>query len=191
MPKISAPTVAEHRAAQRRALIAAAEELIAEGGVAAVTPRSAGERAGLARSSFYEYFPSRDDLLAAVAVRAFEEWAAELTAAIAAAPPGLPRLHAYVEATIRMTADGKHALATELQSAELSPTSLDEIMVVHDGLLAPLRALLDELGVPDAATRAALVQGLVGAGVRAVGHGAPAAAVTASIVAILDAGVRS
>lgn len=189
MPKITAPTVAEHRAAQRRSLLSAAEAIVREDGVAAVTPRSVGERAGLARSSFYEYFPSRDDLLAAIALQSFEEWAAEVSAAVASAPAGRARLHAYVEATMRMTADGKHTIATGLREADLSPKSLDAIMKMHESLVTPLRDLLEELGVADAPTQAALVQGLLDSGVRLVGHGADARAVTASITALLDAGL--
>lgn len=189
MPKISAPTVAEHRVAQRRAIIAAAEAIVREHGVAAVNPRTVGERTGLARSSFYEYFPSRDDLLAAIALQAFEDWATEISGILAAAPAGRPRLHAYVESVIRMAADGKHSLATDLQQAELSPKSHDTIRAMHDSLDAPLRDLLADLGQPDAATQAVLIQGLIGAGVRLVGHGADADAVTASILAILDGGV--
>jgi AcrR family transcriptional regulator len=191
MPKISAPTVAEHREAQRRALLGAAEEIIRESGVAAVNPRTVGERAGLARSSFYEYFPSRDDLLAAVAVQAFDAWATEVDAAVAAAPPGRPRIHAYVEATLRMTADGKHSLATGLRDADLSPTSYDAIMAMHDSLAGPLRILLEELGAPEPARQADLVQGMIGAGVQLVGHGADPAEIAGSITALLDNGLRT
>ncbi len=189
MPKISAPTVAEHRVAQRQALIAAAEGLIAESGVSAITPRSVCERAGLARSTFYEYFPSKDDLLAAIAMQAFEAWAGELEAAMAAVAPGRERLHAYVEATIRMTADGKHTLATGLQQTDLSPKSLDAIMAMHDALTTPLRTLLEELQVPDAAAQAALVQGIVNAAMRLVGHGQSASSVTALVTRLLDQGI--
>lgn len=191
MPKITAPTVAEHRVAQRRALIAAAETIIGELGVAAVNPRSVGERAGLARSSFYEYFPSKDDLLAALAVEAFDEWGAEVRAAVSAAAPGRARLHAYVEATMRMTGDGKHALATRMRRTELSPKSFEAIMAMHDSLAAPLRDVLDELGIPDAPAQAALVQGLVNAGVQSIEHGAPAEVATARINAILDTGLHA
>lgn len=191
MPKISAPTVAEHRVAQRQALLAAAETLIVESGVSAVTPRSVGERAGLARSSFYEYFPSRDDLLAAVATRAFDAWADEVRAAVDAAPAGRARLHAYVEATMRMTADGKHDLATGLQQVELSPTSYDAIMAMHDALTTPLHDLLAELGVAEPARHAALVQGLINAGMQLVGHGVTAAEATASLVGMLEHGLRT
>lgn len=189
MPKISAPTVAEHRAAQRRALLAAAEAIVAEHGVPAVTPRSVTAHAGLARSSFYEYFPSIDDLLTAVALQAFTDWAEELEAAIVAVPPGRARLHAYIDATLRMTADGRHGLAAGLQQADLSPSNREAIMALHDTLAAPLSRLLEDLGVPDAAILGALVQGMVSAGVQLLEHGASASSVAASITSILDDGI--
>ncbi|MGN6273887.1 MAG: TetR/AcrR family transcriptional regulator [Protaetiibacter sp.] len=189
MPKISAPTIAEHRAAQRAALMAAASALISEQGVTAVTPRSVGERAGLARSSFYDYFPSRDDLLAAIAIQAFEQWTAELDAAMAAVPPGRARLHAYVEATIRMTADGKHDLATELQQAELSPKSFDAVMEMHHTLTTPLQNVLLELGVREDSALPTLVRGVISAGMQLVAHGATVDATVASITALLDRGI--
>jgi AcrR family transcriptional regulator len=189
MPKITAPTVAEHRVAQRAALLAAASAIIAEHGVAAVNPRAVGARAGLARSSFYDYFPSKDDLLAALAIEAFERWAEELDAAVAAAPPGRARLHAYVEATIRMTADGKHDLATELQQAELSPKSYDAVMELHATLTTPLRNVLLELGLPGDPAATTLVQGVIAAGMQLVAHGMPVEETVDAVTALLDHGV--
>jgi AcrR family transcriptional regulator len=189
MPKITAPTVAEHRVAQRAALLAAASAIIAEHGVAAVNPRAVGARAGLARSSFFDYFPTKDDLLAALAIEAFERWAEELEAAVAAAPPGRARLHAYVEATIRMTADGKHDLATELQQAELSPKSYDAVMELHATLTTPLRNVLLELGLPGDPAATTLVQGVIAAGMQLVAHGMPVEETVDAVTALLDHGV--
>src|SRR5690554_6931307 len=191
MPKITAPTVAEHRVAQRRALIDAAEAIVSELGATAVTPRSVRARAGLARSWFYEYFPFRDDLLAAIALQAFDEWGAELRAAVAAASPGRARLHAYVEATMRMTADGKHSLALKMQRADLSPKNFDAIMAMHDTLTAPLTDVLGSLGLSPDPTHATLVQGLLNAGVQLVEHGVDAETATSSINSVLDAGLHA
>ena len=65
MPQIDAPTVAEHRAQQREALLDAAEAILLDAGHGALTFRALGERTGLARNSIYRYFGSRDDLIAA------------------------------------------------------------------------------------------------------------------------------
>ena len=49
MPRITAPTLAEHQARQRDALVEAAVAILATEGVAAATPAAVGARAGLAR----------------------------------------------------------------------------------------------------------------------------------------------
>lgn len=188
MPKITAPTVVEHRAAQRAALLAATEELLAEAGLAQVSPRAVAERAGLARSSFYEYFGSRDDILTAVALTAFDRWSGEIEEALSGVPAA-DRLCAYVEATMRMTADGKHDIAAILQQADLSPSKYEDIMALHSTLLEPVVALLREAGVADADAHAALVQGLLNAGVQLVAHGVDPAIATAMISDFLANGL--
>ena len=71
MPKINASTVAEHRAHQREALIGAAIDILVNEGATAVTPAAVGARAGLARSSVYQYFDSSAALLATITEEAF------------------------------------------------------------------------------------------------------------------------
>ncbi|WP_348789926.1 TetR/AcrR family transcriptional regulator [Leifsonia sp. NPDC080035] len=188
MPKISAATVAEHRAAQRAALLTATERLLEEGGLAGVTPRSVAERAGLARSSFYEYFASRDDALTAVAIAAFERWSAEIDETLSGVP-ATARLRAYIEATMRMTADGKHGIAATLQQAELSPSRHEDIMAMHTALLDPIAGLLREAGVRDADSHAVLLQGLLNAGVQLVTHGVSPDATSAMITDLLEKGL--
>src|SRR5689334_23437274 len=122
MPKISAPTVAAHRAAQRAALLRSGEGLLLEGGLAAATPRAVCERAGLARSSFYDYFATKDDLLVAIAIDAIERWDAEIERMLSHVEPGLAELRRLIDATMEMTADGRHAIAGALREADLSPS---------------------------------------------------------------------
>ena len=189
MPKISAPTVAEHRAAQRAALIRAAGQILTDAGVAGVIPRAVAERAGLARSSFYEYFSSRDDILAAVAIEAFTQWREEIDAGLRDVAAG-DRLRAYIELTMRMTADGKHDIATLLQQTDISAATYEQVMAMHDTLLHPLAEILGELGVPDARIDGALVQGVLNAGMQLVTQGAEVAAVVEATVRILTAGLE-
>jgi AcrR family transcriptional regulator len=54
-------------ASTRDALIAAAAGLLEEGGVAAVTLREVGRRAGVSHNAPYKHFADKEDLLAAVA----------------------------------------------------------------------------------------------------------------------------
>lgn len=190
MPRISAPTVAEHRAAQRAALLRAGEAVLLEASVAGVTPRSVCERAGLARSSFYDYFASKDDLLVAIAIDAIERWDAELEVALAATEPGAARLRSYVERTMAMTAEGRHAIAGALRDAPLSPSHRDDLMALHDAMLRPLATVLDELGL-DTPTTTALVHGLLGTGMELVDHGVDPAEVSRQIMRMLSGGITA
>ena len=101
MPQIDAPTVAEHRAQQREALLDAAEAILLESGHGALTFRALGERTGLARNSIYRYFTSRDDLIAALCERDMPRWLDELETAMA--PPTGPdaRVAAFVSTQLR------------------------------------------------------------------------------------------
>ena len=58
MPKIVAPTIGEHRELRRTQLINAAMELALTEGARAVTVSAVAAKAGLARTSIYEYFAS-------------------------------------------------------------------------------------------------------------------------------------
>lgn len=189
MPKISAPTVGEHRAARHSALVRAAVEVLRESGLAGATPRAVCERAGLTRSSFYDYFPSRDDLLVAVAIDAFEQWDAEIKEQVLSAESGLPRLRALVESTMRMSADGRHEIAGILRQAPFAPTRMDELMVLHDALMRPLRDVVVELGVPEPDQFTMLAQGVVGAGIEMIEHGADPEATAEGVFRMLAGGV--
>ena len=189
MPKITAATVAEHRAAQRAALVRAGGLILIEAGLPGISPRTVSERAGLARSSFSDSFPSKDDLLVAIAIDAIEEWDVEMAQALAGVEAGPLKLRVLVEATMAMTADGRHDIAGALREADLHPSRYDDLMVMHDALLRPLVQVLTESGAPDPEQSAVLVHGILGAGIQLVTHGAEHRAVAADVYRMLMHGV--
>lgn len=75
-------TMAERQSARQAKLRAAAYQLIAEGGSAAVTVRSVCRASGLTDRYFYESFASRDDLIAALFLEAADEVHQALTQVI-------------------------------------------------------------------------------------------------------------
>jgi len=71
----------------RDALLDAAEELLDAGGVAAVTLREVGRRAGVSHNAPYKHFASKEALLAAVAARELLRRRDTLAGALAGAEP--------------------------------------------------------------------------------------------------------
>ena len=63
MPRIRAETIAEHRALTRSQVLEAAKELIADLGSAEITLGEIASAVGIGRTTLYEYFADRDDVL--------------------------------------------------------------------------------------------------------------------------------
>ena len=93
-------------AARYEAIIEAARALASESGLGAVQIVPVAERAGIAAGTMYRYFPSKDDLLAAVVGATAQREVTALRAAAAAAPGALSALAAAIVAfasgTMRM-----------------------------------------------------------------------------------------
>jgi AcrR family transcriptional regulator len=90
-----------HHGDLRRALVAAALELVRSRGPEGFALREAARRVGVSQTAPYRHFPTKEALLAAVAEEGFRALRARLEA-VAAASPGpdpLPRLRALGEAS--------------------------------------------------------------------------------------------
>ncbi len=175
MPRIQAPTVVEHHAAQRAALLDAARDLLSEGsaGSAAAAPSLAdvAVRAGLARSSVYSYFSSREDLLDALVADTFPRWSRYVRDRMARRRTPGDKVLAYVDANVHLVARGDHALAVALSSVARSDALASSSRLLHDELRTPLVAALREHGSADPERMAELVQALVFAVSRLVEEG--------------------
>ena len=96
-----------HHGDLRAALIETAAELIAERGVRGFSLAEASRRLGVAVSAPYAHFEDRDDLLAAVAVRAFELFYAALVPEMEEFSEPADRLAAMARAYVRFAAGNR------------------------------------------------------------------------------------
>ncbi|GAB2827237.1 TetR/AcrR family transcriptional regulator [Actinocorallia aurea] len=162
MPKIQAATVAEHRARRRRALLDAARAILAEtGGKEPPALGAVAERAGLARSSVYQYFKSRDALLAALIEDMFPQWTAYVNARMDEADGDGARILAYVDANLHLVATGEHAIVQALATLADSELVMRSSGALHEGLRTPLVAALTAHGAAHPEETADLLHALV------------------------------
>ncbi|WP_327102673.1 TetR/AcrR family transcriptional regulator [Nonomuraea glycinis] len=190
MPRIQAPTVAEHRAAQHRALVDAARQILAETGRPPTLARVAA-RAGLARPSLYQYFRSADDLLNAVVEDVFPRWSARVAAAMDAAPTPADRVLAYVLTNFELITEGEHALATVLAEVAPGEKVAEQSRAMHQQLLEPLVETLRRLGVPTVPETAEMINAIVFTGSRLIESGTDLETVWESARALLEPFVRT
>ena len=191
MPRIEAPTVAEHHARRRGDILDAAGRLFAERGVVATDLKDVAVEVGLSRTALYRYFPDRD--------RLFLAWAEQMQAEVAAAlervltdhddPP--VRLDAWIEHQLNHVAGDDHAVGRRVAD-ELGalPVELrDRIEEAHRDLQDRLAGTIAEIAGPDADV--ALLTRMVGAAVQgACGHVSDGATV-AEVLPTVQRAVRA
>jgi len=133
-----------HHGDLRAALIDTAIELIAERGVRNFSLAEASRRLGVAVSAPYAHFADRDELLAAVAVRAYEHLYAQLEPELGRARAPADRLAAMAAGYVRFAAADR-PLFEVLNEAGLDKARHPEIEAaerpVTDAFLACVRAL--------------------------------------------------
>lgn len=163
MPRIKAATVAEHRERQRRAVLDATRDLLAETGQAPSLAQ-VGERAGLARSSLYQYVSSREGLLEAVVADIFPTWTERVRVALGEAPTPGARVWAYVESNVAFFTGSEQRVARAL-GAVVDPAVLHgPLQEFHRALQEPLREALRDHGEADPEPVADMIDAMVLAG---------------------------
>lgn len=184
MPRITAATVAEHRRNQERRLLDVAHEILKDTGDVP-NLQEVARRAGLARSSVYHYFDSREDLLNALVQDVFPKWTERVTSAMEAETEARGKILAYALANVHLVNEGAHAVATAL--ANLSPgEALDEQAAhMHRAINEPLVETLVELGVSDPEGVSELIDAVVYASTRALEAGQPIERVIANLTAVI------
>lgn len=190
MPRITAPTVAEHRAAQQRALLDAARTLLAKTGEAPSMAEVAA-LAGLARPSAYQYYKSRTDLLNALVQDVFPRWAQRVEDAMAAEKQPADRILAYVLTNIALVAEGEHAVGNALAAVAPSEELDAQSSRMHQQLLDPLVSTLEEMGAADAGITASLINSMVHSGTRLLEAGIPHEQVRERVYDLLGPYVRA
>jgi AcrR family transcriptional regulator len=140
MPKITAPTIAAHRAQTRERIMEAVDELIRSQGIDRVSMTDVANAAGITRTALYNYFPDKPALLLAFTEQvnsAFvERYRRELPSGVSAAR----RLSAFLRLQLEGIVAHPHPPAAEL-GASLGPDAY-QALAAH---VAPMQRLLTEI----------------------------------------------
>lgn len=169
MPKIDAPTVAQHRAARREALLQATRDLLAEPGRNdAPSIGEVAEAVGMSRPAVYSYFASRDDLVMAAVHEAYPSWVAYVDEAMSGVNDPADRVLEYIDANLRLISRGDHMLVRGLSSEGYPSTG----HMAHESIRIPLAHALTDLGVDKSARMAELIQAVTFSAARMMEAGA-------------------
>ena len=191
MPRIETETLAQHRDWRRNQLIEAAASIALESGGAAVTVAAVAQRAGLSRTSVYEYFGSSADLIADLVLEELNNFAGYLRNAVADTQEPIESISAWIQSALTYIADGRHLLAKALNATSLPQERTAAIGTAHRALLAPLVAGLSLMGVKDTRRALLFIQAITDASTKRIEGGHDAEAEIESATAFCIAGLAS
>jgi AcrR family transcriptional regulator len=163
VPKIQAATIGENREMRRQQLMSAALELAMSKGAQAITVAAVAQKAGLARSSIYEYFSSSADLVADLVMEELDYYTARLGQAISGAADPFEKIELWIAEGLQYVVDGRHMLVKSLNTITTPDYRKEEIMMGHRKLIAPLREALTQTGIADLAGAAAFISSVTDA----------------------------
>jgi AcrR family transcriptional regulator len=153
MPRIRADSIAEHKLLTRRQILGATQDLIAEVGSADVSLGEVATAVGIGRTTLYEYFTDRDDVIASLVEEELPGVVAELLADVPNELRPADRLAAVAEATVRFVAtDRVLGLILHREVGRLSARAQHRIRVAHTDLVMEVAAVY-EAGVEDGSLR--------------------------------------
>ena len=191
MPKIQAPTLALHREVRRQQLMSAAMELAIADGAESITVAAVAAKAGLARSSIYEYFASSADLVADLVLEELDYYTRRLIEAVADASDPYLRIELWITESLRYVADGRHMLVKSLNTINTPDERKDEIVMGHRRMMAPLQDSLVGTGISNIRAAAALLASVTDAASVRIDAGNDAELEIQSAVAFALAGLRA
>ena len=190
MPKISAPTIAEHREARRDALLVAAANLMQQGKT--FTVAQVAQEVGLSRSAVYEYYNSAADLIADVLVDEMSMWVDEITPAVDSVSDPNRRIEAWVRGVLDYVAEGRHALLKAAGAVDLPEARRAQVQSMHRELIAPLSFALTEIDVADVRQMSSFIWGVLDAAINRVeSQGCDSRSEGDSVIAFIQAGIAA
>lgn len=111
-----------------RAIYEAARDILADGGITALSMRALASRVGTTPTAIYHYFENKDDLVRRVVVRGYQEFEARLWEAIEPYPVGsLDRLVATGDAYIRFAIEHQQYFKLTFGIQAGCPRELDDV----------------------------------------------------------------
>lgn len=109
-------------------ILDAARDLIAAGGIDAMSMRAVAERVGVSATAIYHHFANKQALVDAVVTQAFERFGTEMQAAAARHPGGsLARVKALGEAYVRFAVENEAYFRVIFSITVPNPRELEEL----------------------------------------------------------------
>jgi AcrR family transcriptional regulator len=142
-------TPAPVRDERQDAILAAAAELIASEGVDAVSMQELAKRTGLSRPAIYQYFASREHVLAELVINELADLSNAIDEHIAKLDEPLERVRVWVHYSLAHLASSEHRAIRDISISSLPEDTRGMVRAMHGHFMMALINPVTQLGVRD------------------------------------------
>ena len=137
------------RELRREQLLSVALEMALESPSQEISMTELARRAGLSRTSVYDYFASSSDVISQILIQELDNYVDLLSSAVESADSAEGRIRAWIETSLRYVTNGDHLLAKGMGAISTNQDSVRIFRAKHQLLLAPLTNVFEQLGISD------------------------------------------
>ena len=174
---------------RQESILAAAAFLIEKSGTDAVTMSSIAERTGLSRSAIYQYFASREHILAELVLDDMADLSNELDEIVAKTDDPLLQLTAWVRHTLAYLSSPSHKIVKEISMDSVPEDKRGLLRAMHGQFMLTLLSPLTRLSPEDPQSLARFVYSSVVAASERIAEGGDLETEAATLERFVIAGV--
>ncbi len=156
---------------RQETILAAAQSLIAQKGVDAVSMADLAKATGLSRPAIYQYFASKDHVLAELVINEMADLSNAIERHIEGLADPMERIRIWVHYSLAHLASAEHRIIREISIASLPEDSRGMINAMHGHFMMALLSPVREIGIRDVTATAHLIFASVAAAAKRIDEG--------------------
>lgn len=156
---------------RQEAILEAAQSLIATKGVDAVSMAELAKATGLSRPAIYQYFASKDHVLAELVINEMADLSNAIERHIEGLKDPMERIRIWIHYSLAHLASAEHRIIREISIASLPEESRGMINAMHGHFMVALLSPIREIGVKDVTATAHLIFASVAGAAKRIDEG--------------------
>jgi AcrR family transcriptional regulator len=154
------------------AILLTAQEIIATDGLEAVSMNSIAKATGLSRTAIYQYFASKEDVLAELVINEMADLSNAIDDKVQDIPDPLERIRVWIHYSLAHLASADHRIIRQISIETLPEDKRGLLKALHGQFMLALFSPLRELGVKDVNATSHLIYASVAEAAKRIDGGA-------------------
>ncbi|WP_296632259.1 TetR/AcrR family transcriptional regulator [Rhodoluna sp.] len=172
-------------------ILAAAQSLIATSGVDAVSMAGLAKATGLSRPAIYQYFASKEDVLAELVINEMADLSNAIEMHIAKLEDPLERIRIWIHYSLAHLASAEHRIIRQISIDSLPAEKRGMLNAMHGHFMMALLSPIGQLGVQDTTATAHLIYASVAASAKRIDEGSDFSREAAALEQFAIAGITA